>query len=147
VAVLGFQDLSEQKTLNFIGERLTESLWSQLDTDELRFISPGRVDEMKKNLGLRDLATPSPDELTKIGQYLGCDVLVVGSYSRDSSTSPAKLEWHAHMVRLKNGESFGSFQRTGTEADLNEWTTAAGRSFRDKLNVHLSATEEARIDA
>ncbi|HWY44236.1 MAG TPA: protein kinase [Candidatus Sulfotelmatobacter sp.] len=147
VAVLGFQDLSEKKTSNLIGETLSENLWSQLDTDELRFISPSQVDEMKKNLGLRAEAAPSKDELTKIGQYLGCDVLVIGSYRRDASASPAKVDWNAHLVRLKNGESFGSVQRPGTEANLNEMAAAAGRLFREKLGVKLSAAEEARLDS
>jgi serine/threonine protein kinase/tetratricopeptide (TPR) repeat protein len=147
VAVLGFLDLSEKKTPNFVGETLSESLWSQLDTDELRFISPSQVDEMKKNIGFRNDANPSKDELTKIGQYLGCDVLIVGSYRRDASVNPAKIDWNAHLVRLKDGESYGSVQRTGTEANLNEMTAAAGRLFREKLGVRLSAMEQARIDA
>jgi eukaryotic-like serine/threonine-protein kinase len=131
VAVLGFQDLSEKKTSNLIGETLSENLWSQLDTDELRFISPSQVDEMKKNLGLREDAAPSKDELTKIGQYLGCDVLVVGSYRRDASASPAKVDWNAHLVRLKNGEIFGSVQRPGTEANLNEMAEFMNRALAD----------------
>src|SRR5262249_21391174 len=52
VAVLGFQNLSKSVAAQTTAEILAENLWSQLDTDELRFISPAQVDEMKKNLGL-----------------------------------------------------------------------------------------------
>ena len=116
VAVWGFQDLSDPKSPNLLGELLAESLWSQLDTDELRFIAPREVDDMKKNLGLREEAPPSKEQLAKIGQYLGCDVLVLGSYRRDASATPAKVEWNAHLVRIKDGGSLGSVRRTGTES-------------------------------
>src|SRR5579871_101189 len=147
VAVFGFQDLSDKKAGGTTGDILAESLWSQLDTDDLRFISPGQVEEMKRNLGIQDDANPSKEKLAKIGQYRGCDVLVVGSYRKDTSATPAKIDWNAHLVQTKDGESLGSVQRTGTESNLNEMTAAAGRLFREKLGVRLSAAEEARIDA
>ncbi|HWZ96500.1 MAG TPA: protein kinase [Candidatus Dormibacteraeota bacterium] len=147
VAVLGFQNLSGKKNSDTTGDILTESLWSQLDTDELRFISPAHVDDMKKNLGISDDAAPNKEMLAKIGQYLGCDVLVLGSYRKDSSIRPAKIDWNAHLVRVKDGESLGSVQRTGTESNINEMTAAAGRLFREKLGVRLSPAEEARIDS
>ena len=147
VAVLGFQNLSGKKISDTTGDILAENLWSQLDTDELRFISPSQVDDMKKNLGVGEDAAPSKEMLSKIGQYLGCDVLVLGSYQKDSSSKPARVDWNAHLVRAKDGESLGSVQRTGTESNLNEMTAAAGRLFREKLGVRLSAAEEARMDS
>ncbi len=147
VAVLGFQDISEKKIPNTTGDILAENLWSQLDNDELRFISPSQVDEMKKNLNLGDDPALTKETLAKIGQYLGCDMVVLGSYRKDASSKPAKVDWNVHLVRTKDGESLGSVQRTGAESNLNEMTAAAGRLFREKLGVRLSASEEARIDA
>lgn len=146
IAVLGFQNLSDKKTSDTTGDILAESLWSQLDTGDLRFISPGQVEEMKKNLGIKDDADPSKDTLAKIGQYLGCDVLVVGSYRRDTSAKPVK--WDAHLVRTKDGTSLGgSVHREGTDSDLNEMAAEAGKLFRGTLDVKLSPAEEARIDS
>jgi serine/threonine protein kinase/tetratricopeptide (TPR) repeat protein len=145
VAVLGFRDISDRKTPNTIGEILAENLWSQLDTDELRFISPSQVDEMKKNLNFGDDPALNNETLAKIGQYLGCDVVILGSYRRDLSTKPVTVEWNARLVRTKNGESMGSFSRTDT--DLNKMTGAAGKAFRGLLDVRLTAAEEARIDS
>jgi serine/threonine protein kinase/tetratricopeptide (TPR) repeat protein len=147
IAVLGFQDLSDKKTGGTIGDILAESLWSQLDTDELRFIPRGQVEEMKSNLGIRDDANPSKEALARIGQYLGCDVLVVGSYRKDSSAKKP-VKWDAHLVRTKDGASLGgSVHREGTESDLNEMAAEAGKLFRGTLDVKLTPAEEARIDS
>ncbi|HYK38457.1 MAG TPA: serine/threonine-protein kinase, partial [Candidatus Eremiobacteraceae bacterium] len=145
IAVLGFQNRTQSKLHDKTGDILAENLWSQLDTDELRFISPSRVDEMKKNLGVQDKELPNDEMLARIGQYLGCDILVVGSYTKDSASEPAKITWNAHLIRTKNGESFGAFTRTGT--DLTEMTAAAGSAFRRSLGVSLTVVEQARIDS
>src|SRR5271168_1161948 len=56
VAILGFTNLSGRKDADLLGDILADGLWSQLDTDEIRFIVPGDVDDMKRDLGLRDLS-------------------------------------------------------------------------------------------
>ena len=55
---------------------LADSLWSQLDTDQIRFIQPSRVDEMKQSLGIRDISESlNKEQVGKIAKYLGSDVL------------------------------------------------------------------------
>ena len=148
VALLGFQDLSEDKKEKLVGEMLSDGLWSQLDTDEIRFIAPSAVDEMKRNLGLRDVsASPGKEQLAKIGEYLGCDVLIVGSYRQDASSKPAKVDWNVHLIRMRDDESLGSVQLTGTESEINAMAARAGRLVRSKLGVELKPMEEARMDA
>ncbi len=82
VAILGFQNLSGQESANVLGEMLADSLWSQLDTDQIRFIQPSRVDEMRQSLGIRDISESlNKEQVGKVGKYLGSDVLVTGSVS------------------------------------------------------------------
>jgi tetratricopeptide (TPR) repeat protein/TolB-like protein/tRNA A-37 threonylcarbamoyl transferase component Bud32 len=148
VAVLGFLNLSEQKRGQVLGDMLTDSLWSQLDTDQLRFIAPASVDEMKHNMGFRDFnESPGKEQLAKIGEYLGCDVLVTGSYRIDAASQPAKVEWNIHLVRARDDESLGSVQQTGTESEINAMAARAGRLVRTKLGIELNPSEEARIDS
>jgi eukaryotic-like serine/threonine-protein kinase len=148
VAVLGFRDLSSDKQQKLIGEMLADGLWSQLDTDEIRFIAPSAVDEMKRNLGLHDVsASPGKDQLAKIGDYLGCDVLIVGSYREDAVSRPAKVDWNVHLIRMRDNESLGSLQLTGDESELNTMVSRAGRLVRSKLGVELQPVEAARLDA
>ncbi len=148
VAVLGFQDLSDDKQQRLIGEMLADGLWSQLDTDEFRFIAPSTVDEMKRNLGLHGVpASPGKEQLARIGEYLGCDVLIVGSYREDATSHPAKVDWNLHLIRMRDNESLGSLQLTGTESEINAMVSRAGRLVRSKFGVELQPAEAARLDA
>src|SRR6202161_3316021 len=80
VAILGFTNLSGRKDADLLGDILADGLWSQLDTEEIRFIVPSDVDDMKRNLGLRDLSVSlSKDQVAAIRKYLGADVLITGS--------------------------------------------------------------------
>ncbi len=148
VAILGFQNLSESRNSNLLGDMLTDSLWSQLDTDQIRVISPSRVDEMKQGLGIRDTSeSPNKDEISKISKYLGTDVLITGSYRVNGAANRQAVEWNIHLIRTRDDESIGSIQSPGVESDLNSMAVRAGKLIRSKLGIELSATEESRMDS
>jgi eukaryotic-like serine/threonine-protein kinase len=148
VAVLGFQNMSESANTGLLGDMLSDGLWSQLDTDEIRFIPPARVDEMKRNLGISNSASSlDSKELARIQAYLGCDTVITGSYRVVSEAKLArKIEWNIHL--LGKGESAGgSVQTTGAENELNAMVARAGKLIREKLGVELSVAEESRLDS
>jgi len=148
VAVLGFQNLSGQESSNVLGEMLTDSLWSQLDTDRVRFIQPSRVDEMKRSLGIRDISESlNKEQVGKIAKYLGSDVLVTGSYRVTRAPGQSTIDWNIHLLRTSDNESIGSIPTTGKESDLNAMAVRAGKLIRGKLGIELSAQEESRLDA
>jgi eukaryotic-like serine/threonine-protein kinase len=148
VAILGFQNLSGRPEANLLGEVLTDSLWSQLDADAIRFIPPSRVDEMRRDLGLNAVTeNPSKQELTQIAKYLGSDVVLTGSYRADGEKPADKVEWNVHMLRASTGDSVGSFQGTGTQSGINELATRAGKLIRTELGVTLTFQEEQRLDS
>jgi serine/threonine protein kinase/tetratricopeptide (TPR) repeat protein len=148
VAILGFQDLSAKPGSGVLGDVLVDSLWSQLDADEIRFIPPSKVDDMRRDLGIKTLTeSPGKDDLAHIAKYLGTDVLVTGSY-RASGEKPSDLvEWNVHLVRTSDGEGLGSIQQPGTQAGINEMASRAGKLIRAKLGINLSPQEEARLDS
>ena len=87
---------------------LTDSLWSQLDVEEIRFIPPARVDEMRKDLGLAEVKQEfGKEELKRIGQYLGSDVLVTGSYRSADEKGAENIDWNVRLLRVRDGESLG----------------------------------------
>jgi serine/threonine protein kinase len=148
VAILGFANLSGNSSADALGNILADSLWSQLDTDEIRFIVPSAVDEMKNNLGLRDTTTSlSGEQAAAIKKFLGADVLITGSYTATGPPGHAKIEWNIHLLGTNGGESLGSVVRSGDESDLNSLVLHAGRLIRQKLGIQLSPAEEARMDA
>jgi serine/threonine protein kinase/tetratricopeptide (TPR) repeat protein len=148
VAILGFQNLSGRPEANLLGEVLTDSLWSQLDSDKIRFIPPSRVDEMRRDLGLKTVfENPGKEELSKISKYLGSDVLLTGSYRADGENPEDHVDWNIHLVRSTDGESLGSVHQPGTRASINEMATHAGKLIRTQLGVTLSLQEDARLDS
>ena len=147
VAVLGFQNLSGRDDTKLLGDMLADSLWSQLDTDQIRFISPRQVDEMKQSLGIRDIPeSPSRDQIGKIAKYLGTDVLITGSYRVGGNGNQPTVSWNLHLIRTSDDESIGSIPVSGLASDVNQMAVHAGRSVRELLGVKLSASEESRMD-
>lgn len=148
IAVLGFQNLSGRKDADSLGNILADSLWSQLDTGQVRFIPPSRVDEMKQNLGIGNLTDAlSNDQIAAIRKFLGADILVTGSYTVTGAADHPGIQWNIHLLNAQDGESLGSVAQSGSEADLNSLVVHSGRLLRQKLGITLSAAEEARMDA
>jgi tetratricopeptide (TPR) repeat protein/tRNA A-37 threonylcarbamoyl transferase component Bud32/TolB-like protein len=148
VAILGFQNLSGRKDADALGNILSDSLWSQLDTDALRVIPPARVDEMKQNLNIGDgTKSLTKDQIAAIRKFLGADVLVLGSYNVNGPAQHGNVQWNIHLVNGVTGESTGSVAQSGNESELNGLVVHSGRLVRQNLGVTLSAAEEARMDA
>ena len=147
VAILGFQNLSGRPETNLLGEVLTDSLWSQLDADEIRFIPPSRVDEMRRDLGLKTISeNPSKQELSQVAKYLGTDDVITGSFRAEGEKPTDRVDWNIHLVRASSGDSVASFPLSGTQSGIHELAMHAGKLIRSKLGVTLSDQEEARLD-
>lgn len=147
VAILGFTNLSGRKDADLLGDILADGLWSQLDTDEIRFIVPSDVDDMKRNLGLRDLSVSlSKDQVAAVRKYLGADVLITGSYTAQGSPGDANVQWNIHLLNTAGSKTVGSVEQSGKESDLNDLVVHAGRLIRQRLNIQVTPSEEARMD-
>jgi serine/threonine protein kinase/tetratricopeptide (TPR) repeat protein len=148
IAVLGFQNLSGRKDADSLGSILADSLWSQVDTGQVRFIPPERVDEMKQNLGMGNVANIlTKDQIAAIRKFLGADIVVTGAYTVTGATDHPTVQWNIHLLNAEDGESLGSVAQSGNEADLNALVVHSGRLVRQQLGITLSAAEEARMDA
>ena len=148
VAILGFQNLSGRPEFALLEDVLTDGLWSQLDVEEIRFIPPGRIDDMRRDLGIKEVNDdPGKDQLKRIGEYLGSDVIVTGTYRVDAEKGADKIDWNVHLLRAATNESLGSVQLAGTTSTVNEMASRAGKLIRAKLGIELSAQEEARLDS
>src|SRR5208283_5668127 len=111
VAILGFTNLSGRKDADFLGDVFADSLWSQLDTEEIRFISPSEVDDLKHNLALKDTADSlTNDQITAIRKYLGAQVLIVGTYTVDGPPLQENIQWDIHLLKTEGNENLGSVE-------------------------------------
>lgn len=138
LAVLGFQNLSGNKDADALGNILTDSLWSQLDTGQIRFIPPTRVDEMKQNLGIGRAASDlSKEQMEAVRKFLGADILVTGGYTVSGAAEHRSVEWNIHLLNAANGESLGSVEQSGSQADLNSLVVHAGRLVRQQWGLRF----------
>jgi eukaryotic-like serine/threonine-protein kinase len=148
IAVLGFQNLSGRKDADSLGNILADSLWSQLDTAQVRIIPFSRVDEMKENLGLASVAHDlTKDQIAAVRKFLGSNILITGSYMVTGAADHPTIQWNIHLLNAEDGESLGSVAQSGSEADLNSLLIHSGRLVRQQLGITLSSQEEARMDA
>jgi serine/threonine protein kinase/tetratricopeptide (TPR) repeat protein len=148
VAILGFTNLSEQKAADALGNVLVDSLWSQLDTDQLRFVPTDRVNEMKQDLALGDISgSISQKQADAIRKYLGADVLITGSYNVTGEPQHFDIQWNIHLLNAADGQSLGSFPRSGSQSDLNDLVVHTGQLVRQKFGIQLTAADEARLDS
>jgi serine/threonine protein kinase/tetratricopeptide (TPR) repeat protein len=148
IAILGFKNLSGRADADSLGNVLEDSLWSQLDTGQVRFIPPSQVDEMKQNLALGDATNSlSTAQLESIHKYLGADVLVTGSYALAGAPQDPTIQWNIHLESASGGPSLGSVSESGKKSDLNGLVAHSGRLARQQLGITLSAAEEARLDS
>ncbi len=148
VAILGFTNLSGRKEANSLGNVLVDSLWSQLDTDQLRFVPTDRVNEMKQDLGLGDISgSISQKQAEAIRKYLGADVLITGTYNVTGKPQHFDIQWNIHLFNAANAQSLGSISQPGTQSDLNDLVVHAGRLVRQKFGIQLTAADQARVDA
>jgi len=148
IAILGFQNMSGGPEDALLGDVLADSLWSQLDVEAIRFVPPSRIDEMRRDLGIKEVREdPGKDQLQRIGQYLGSEVIIAGSYRTTGEKAAKKIEWNVHLLKAADGESLGSVQEAGMASGVNELAARAGKLIRGKLGIELSAQEEARLDS
>jgi len=148
VAILGFSNLSGRKEADSLGNVLVDGLWSQLDTDQLRFVATDRVDEMNHDLALGDLSGSMSQKQTEaIRKYLGADVLITGSYNVIGAPQHFDIQWNIHLLNAVDGQSLGSISVPGSQTDLNDLVVHMGRLVRQKFGIQLSGAEQARVDA
>lgn len=148
IAILGFKNLSGRADADSLGNVLADSLWSQLDTGQMRFIPLSQVDEMKQNMALGDIKNSlSKDQINAIHKYLGADVLVTGTYTLSGPADNAHIDWNLHLLNAVDGGSLGSVAQSGSQNDLNGVVAHTGRLVRQDLGISISAAEEARMDS
>ncbi|MGC1905299.1 MAG: protein kinase [Candidatus Acidiferrum sp.] len=148
VAILGFSNLSGRKDADPLGNFLVDSLWSQLDTGQLRFVPPARVEEMKQNISsINNFALLSPEQVRVVHQFLGADILVTGSYNVDEPSSEQRVQWNIHLLSGTDGQSLGWLTPNGPRSDLNDLVVHAGSLIRSKFDIKLKPYEEARLNA
>jgi eukaryotic-like serine/threonine-protein kinase len=144
VAVLGFKNLSGRDDEAWISTALAEMLDAQLSAgQQLRVISSEDVARMKIDLSLPTADSYGRETLQKIRNYLGSDIVVLGSYLDTGKETGGKIRVDMHLQDARQGETIAVISRDGTEAGLPELATQGGAGLRQKLGIADVPSSEA----
>jgi len=126
VAVLGFRNLSGKPDQDWISTALTEMLSSDLSAgQQLRVLPAEDVARMKLDLNLPAADNYGRDTLGRIRDYLGSDVVVLGSYLATGQDVGSKVRIDLQLQDTSRGETIGVIQNDGTQGGLAELVSGA----------------------
>jgi tetratricopeptide (TPR) repeat protein len=136
IAVLPFVNSSKQSSQAWLATALPEMLTTELGAGgNLRTIAGEDVSRMKSDLALPDDGSYRPETLQRIGEILGAENIVTGSYVAPG-TGPLRLD--VHLQNARTGETVDSFSVSSVSeqvADLVNMIASAGSQLRQKLGM------------
>ncbi len=145
VAVLGFKNLSGSQTVQWLAPALSEILTTELSAGaNLRVVSGENVARARQTLSLPYSESGESADLDRLRSLLGADLAVVGSYSFVGSGADQRIQLELRVLKLPEGVAVASLVETGTEAQLFDLVTAAGKDLRRSLGLNNLSPEEAR---
>ena len=143
VAVLGFDNLSQDKRDEWLSTALSEMLRTELVAGgNLRIVSGDDTARIKTELPVNRTRTLTGQRLAGLDQKLGSDVLIYGSYVAIGSPGRRQLRLDVRLENAKSGEMISEIAETGAASDLFDLVSRAGIRLRRDLGVSgLSPTE------
>jgi len=144
VAVLGFKNLSGDPQQAWLSTAFSDWLMTELSAGEqLRAIPAESVARMKMELALPDVDSLGGESLARIRKNLGTDFVVVGAYATVGGKPDGQLRLDLRLQDTRSGETTDALSETGTESQLLDLISRAGKSLRTKLGVRAVTVEEA----
>jgi serine/threonine protein kinase/tetratricopeptide (TPR) repeat protein len=144
VAVLGLQNASKRDETAWLSTALSEMLATELSAGEkLRIIPAENVARMKRDLSLTETDTLASDTLKRVHNYVGSDLLLVGSYTALGRASGGQLRLDARLQDATTGETVAAVAEAGSEINLFDLVSRVGSDLRHRLGIG----EVAPVDA
>jgi tetratricopeptide (TPR) repeat protein len=132
VAVLGFDNLSRDPRVDFVGTTLFQMLPTDLAAAEsLRLVAVEDIDRARQDLGLKGSVSLSGETLGRLRERLGADFVVSGAYliAGDSSRVDVVVQ------DTRSGETLTSFSESGTVDGLLATLENVGARLRSRLGA------------
>ena len=147
VAVLGFRNLSGREDQAWISTALSDWLTTELSAgDQLRTIPAESVARTKIELSLQETDSLGRESLSRIGNNLGTDLVVVGSYARLGNGLDGSIRLDLRLQNTRTGETIDAVSETGSESRLFELVSEAGEHLRTNLGLDaVTRTERAQV--
>lgn len=145
VAVLGFQNLSQQPEADWLSTALSELISTEMAAGgALRLIPGESIARMKRDLALAEKETLAEDTLRRVREHLGTDYVAVGSYLIVGSGEERQLRLSLKLQDTRQGETITAHPQVGREDELLELVSRAAAVLREELGVGALAAGEAQ---
>src|SRR5262249_28134621 len=144
-----FRNLTGKNDEAWISTALSEMLVAELSAgQQLRVIPSEDVAKMKTDLQLPAVDNYGRDTLRQIRNYVGSDVVVLGSYLASGKDSGGKIRMDLQIQDAREGETIGVIRTDGTESALSDLTSQGGAALRQKLGIaDVSPSDVRQISA
>ncbi len=144
IAVLGFRNLSARPEESWISTALAEMLTTELEAGEkLRLVSGEDIARTKLDLPLADTDSLSRNTLARLHENLGCDLIVIGSYTTLGEKPRTRIRLDLRLQDTVARETIADVAVVGGEADLFDMASQAGSRLREKLGLEAVSPVEA----
>ncbi len=136
VAVLAFQNSSKRDEVQWLSTALPQMLATELSAGEkLRIIPAENVARMERDLSLAETETLASDTLKRVHNYVGSDLVLVGSFTTLGTAAAGQLRVDAHLQDSATGETVASVAEAGSEINLFDLVSRVGADLRSRLGV------------
>lgn len=149
VAILGFQNASKRDETAWLSTALSEMFATELSAGEkLRVIPAENVARMERDLSLAETDTLAADTLKRVHNYMGGDLMLVGSYTTLGKLSGGQLRLDVRLQDATSGETIAAVAEAGSEINLFDLVSRAGSDLRRRLGIgELDAVDAAGVQA
>lgn len=144
IAILGFRNLSQKPDAAWLSTALSEMLTAELSAGgALRTVPGESVARMKRELSLPEAETLARETLTRVGELVGADFVLVGSYLAVPREPSEPLRLVVTLQDATTGETTRTFTQTGTVAEILTLVSRTGEELRRALGVTPPSSEES----
>jgi len=147
IAVLGFQDLSTDKSQRWLGQALTEMVGAELAAGgKIRVVPSDRAAFARKSLGLGEKESLDSTNMERLHTLIGADLGVIGTYLPLGTPGQQSIRLDIRVLSMPAGDAVAVVVVTAAERDLFRLVTEAGSRLREALGLSLP-TQRERLQA
>jgi TolB-like protein/Tfp pilus assembly protein PilF len=138
VAVLAFKNQTGDAEVAWLSTALAEMLTTELSAGEkLRTIPGENVSRMMVELSLPESGSFASETLGRIREYLGADLVVVGSYFFIHG-NPNRVRVDLRLQDLRDGSLLATIGDGGYPTEIVEIVSRTGSQLRERLGITLA---------
>jgi len=138
IAVLGFQNLSADRTQDWLSTAFTQMLSTELERGgKVRIIPEEIVARAKRDLGITEKDGYARTTLRAVRNDLGTDYVVAGSYIAMGAKDAAQVRLDLRLQETISGESLASIAVNGKQSEIFSLVVQAADELRAKVGATL----------